>query len=43
MQLTDLHYGDSPHKDTLNLALSSFLIKTGKPNFVAFSGDMVSG
>lgn len=43
LQLTDLHFGEDSLKDLLNVALMNYLINYTVPNFVALTGDMVSG
>ena len=46
MQLTDLHLGENTnklHNDTLTLQLIESLIGKEQPDFVAITGDIVSG
>jgi len=41
--LTDLHFGENIFKDVLNVALETYLINETNPDYVALTGDMVSG
>jgi hypothetical protein len=43
LQLTDLHYCGDVTKDSLTTALIAKLIRYEQPDFVVFSGDLVSG
>ena len=43
LQITDLHYGESPLKDSKNMAIQEKLLKYIKPDMVVLTGDMVSG
>ncbi len=43
LQLTDMHFGESNLKDLLTMSLQTFLIKKVNPDFVALTGDEVSG
>lgn len=43
LQLSDLHYGESHERDTENDAIQRELIKLTTPDFIALTGDALSG
>lgn len=43
MQLTDLHYGEGPETDHLTDLAIKTLLDFEKPDFVANTGDVLSG
>ncbi|KAN0000743.1 hypothetical protein ACTFIZ_001182 [Dictyostelium cf. discoideum] len=43
VQFTDLHYGTSSQKDDDTVEMQENVLEIEKPDFVMFSGDMISG
>ena len=43
MQLTDLHFGESLEADRLTMRAITAWVNKEKPDFVAVTGDLVSG
>lgn len=43
LQFTDLHYGEGDHLDESTTNLMRKLVQAEDPDFIAFTGDMVSG
>ncbi|EPZ35968.1 hypothetical protein O9G_003883 [Rozella allomycis CSF55] len=43
IQITDLHYGEGEESDSLNDNIQTKFINLEKPDFVIFSGDLISG
>ncbi len=43
VQFTDLHFGEAAEQDELSLSLMRSVLSAERPDFVVFSGDLVSG
>ena len=43
VQFTDLHLGEADDRDELSLSLMRSVLSAERPDFVVFSGDLVSG
>ena len=43
MQLTDLHFGEDEDRDTKTIQMVKELIRKEQPDFLAVTGDLISG